>query len=422
MSFTALPSLAPPAPKGTKSWLLPLVMLMLAYGLLSLTFAEHLSHAEMMTRCVLADEKMSRIWSVGNIEIGLAYLGVFVGMVWYFVGIYHKSRMHLMDLGLAVAYLIVSFLLDYFCVLLFSPFYAMLVGDAVVMTFTVAVSRQVWFQRLLGVFVPIIFLTCGIGHFLEGISYWHLTYPVNVPWTMVTADVGFAVLVNAARFPAFIRGEDVVSELAQQKARTDEVERALAAQRDAESENLRLLHEMHKQGEQQKAFLRDVLSSVTEGRLHLCDCLDEVPPALQDAVLVADINLASETLRDLRSAVREAANHAHHDPVRVHDLVTAAGEVGMNAVVHGGGGRAGVYLDEETGRVQVRVEDFGKGIDMDTLPRATLEQGFSTAGTLGHGFWMILKTTDRVYLYTSPSGTTVVLEQERAAPEPRWMK
>src|SRR2546430_7579572 len=40
-------------------------------------------------------------------------------------------------------------------------------------------ALPIWFQRLLGVFVPVIFLTCGLGHFLEGLSYWKLTYDVN---------------------------------------------------------------------------------------------------------------------------------------------------------------------------------------------------------------------------------------------------
>ena len=94
----------------------------------------------------------------------------------------------------------------------------------------------------------------------------------------------------------------------------------------------------------------------------------------------------------------------------------------MNAVVHGGGGWGTVYLDEDTGRVQVRVEDRGKGIEINSLPRATLERGYTTAGGLGHGFWMILKTADHIYLYTSPDGTTVVIEQERDAAAPVWMQ
>ncbi len=89
----------------------------------------------------------------------------------------------------------------------------------------------------------------------------------------------------------------------------------------------------------------------------------------------------------------------------------------MNAIVHAGGGTAAVGAGPD-GLVQVWIEDQGQGIDLSDLPQATLERGFTTAGTMGHGFYIILKTVDRIYLLTGPQGTTVVLEQERTAPEP----
>ena len=95
------------------------------------------------------------------------------------------------------------------------------------------------------------------------------------------------------------------------------------------------------------------------------------------------------------------------------DLVIAAGEAGMNAVVHAGGGTASVFLDRASGRVQVWITDRGRGIDDADLPRATLEQGFTTAGSMGCGFPMILRTVERVSLLTGPRGTTLVLEQGR---------
>ncbi len=222
-------------PRSAAPWILPLFVLCLAYGLLGLTLTQPLLHAEMMQRCVLMDPSRARIWSVGNIEIGVAYLCVFGGMAYYFVRIYATNKRHLLDLGLALAYLCGSFTLDYLCVQTLEPFLALLVGDAVVITFTALVSRQVWFQRLLGVFVPIIFLSCGIGHFLEGLSYWHLTYPINTPWTMVTSDVGFAVLLNASRFPAFLRGEEVVEELAVSRARAEVLQAQIEAREQAEA-------------------------------------------------------------------------------------------------------------------------------------------------------------------------------------------
>jgi len=34
---------------------------------------------------------------------------------------------------------------------------------------------------------------------------------------------------------------------------------------------------------------------------------------------------------------------------------------------------------------------------------------------------MMLSTSDRVFLLTGPTGTTVVLEQERQSPSPDWL-
>ena len=208
---------APEAPRANVlAWVFPLSILCCAYALLGLTGIEH--PGGVMSRCVLMNPNLSRIWSVGHIEIGLSYMGVFLGMTFYLFRAAKSDPTHLHDLGLGFAYLLGSFLLDFLCVRFFTPWIALLIGDTIVMTFALIVSRQLWFQRLLGVFVPLVFFTCALGHFMEGLSYWRLTYPVNVPWTMVTADIGFAILVNATRFPAFIRGQDIVSEMNALKA------------------------------------------------------------------------------------------------------------------------------------------------------------------------------------------------------------
>ena len=93
----------------------------------------------------------------------------------------------------------------------------------------------------------------------------------------------------------------------------------------------------------------------------------------------------------------------------------------MNAVTHARDGTADVRADEQAGLVQVWVEDRGEGIEVNHLPQATLKRGYTTAGTLGHGFKMMLQTADRLWLLTGPMGTTVVLEQGREAPLPNWL-
>lgn len=365
-------------------WILPTLLLAFAYGLLGLTLVEHPGHEALMSRCVLMDAKLSRVWSVAHIEIALSYLGVFLGMVYHLARVARTDRTHLVDLSRGFLYVILSFILDTVCVWRFQPFMALLIGDAIVMTFTAFVSRQFWFQRLLGVFVPLVFLTCSFGHLMEGLSFWKLTYPLNVPWTMVTGDVGFAVLVNAARFPAFIRGQDLVNEL--------DAMRAEAAAR--------------------QEFVRDVMLSATQGRLRLSDSVQNLPGQL--ATSKEKIVLTRETLGQARHAALAAAHAQGFRPARADALQTAVGEAAMNAVVHGSGGVCSISAGDH--KVQVRIEDTGAGIQWTELPKATLERGYSTRGSLGHGFWLILQCVDRIDLHTSTSGTTLVLTFDADGP------
>ncbi len=359
-------------------WALPLALLAIAYGLLGLTKTLHPGHADLMMRCVLMDPKLSRIWSVGHIEIGLAYSGVFFGMAYYVGRAARTDRTHLRDLALGFAYMAGSFLLDWLCVRLFEPFVALLIGDVVVLSFALLVSRQLWFQRLLGVFAPLVFLSCAIGHMLEGLSFWNKTYPLNVPWTMVTADIGFAVLANSSRFPAFIRGSDTEGDLA-------------ALRREAS--------ERH-------TFLREVLRVATENRLFFCRTPDELPDALP--LLAPPAELGENN--DMPTARRTAMRAAESAGFRGEDLLSVAtivGEAAFNAVKHGGNGTVAVRgMRGET--LQIWVSDTGSGIPLDILPRAVLERGFSTASTAGQGFSLLLEMSHRVDLLTGYSGATLV--------------
>jgi len=166
-----------------------------------------------------------------------------------------------------------------------------------------------------------------------------------------------------------------------------------------------------------RMFMRDVLRSVTQGRLRLCDTDADLPPALPATDIPIDLSPAA--LSQLRTVIRTESAAQQMPVERCQDLLTASGEIAMNAVVHGGGGRAHVHGGN--GTVQVWVEDEGVGIDVQRLPRATLERGYSSAGTLGHGFFLVLSSADRMWLLTGKAGTTVVVEQDAIPPEPFWL-
>ncbi|MGI4788196.1 MAG: PAS domain S-box protein [Janthinobacterium lividum] len=169
---------------------------------------------------------------------------------------------------------------------------------------------------------------------------------------------------------------------------------------------------------QQRLFLRDVLASVTENRLHLCFEHTDLPDRLWPRSEWIPLSQTSG-LWELRHKAQDTAIAQGFTNERWQDLVTAASEAAMNAVVHAGEGRAQVCGNGDN-VVQVWVEDRGQGIDVTHLPRATLEKGFTTAGTLGHGMKMMLQTADRVYLLTGSFGTTVVAEQDRIASPSIW--
>ncbi len=169
----------------------------------------------------------------------------------------------------------------------------------------------------------------------------------------------------------------------------------------------------------ERAFLKDVLVSVTEGKLHLCDSASDLPERFSP--LGAPILLTEQTLRVLRHQAREAGKALGFREERINDLITAASEAGMNAVVHAGGGIGTIEMDADEGTIQVRIEDQGSGIDVGNIPRATLDRGYTTAGTLGHGFKMVLYTIDTAWLLTGRTGTTIVLRQGREPRQQDWL-
>ncbi len=179
---------------------------------------------------------------------------------------------------------------------------------------------------------------------------------------------------------------------------------------------------------QQRAFLKDVLLATTDGVLRLCDSADELPEPLPFVGELSgaddDINISAPTLRPFRHRVQAAAVTCGLPEERRYDLLTAVGEATMNVVVHAslGKGTGQVRGDIARGRVQVWITDTGPGITVHRIHRAVLERGFTTAGSLGHGFFLVLKTADRAFLLTQEgSGTTMVLEKDRVAPEPEWL-
>ena len=151
----------------------------------------------------------------------------------------------------------------------------------------------------------------------------------------------------------------------------------------------------------------DVLDAVTGGKLILLTD-EELAGQLGVPLMKPEYVTAPRGLSEARATIASVAAERFPDWAPVIDVRTPVGEALVNALRHAGGGTYQLFAREAT--LQVMVRDEGPGIDFRTLPRATLQRGFSTESSLGMGFTIMLQVCERVLLSTRPGRTSVVLE------------
>lgn len=176
-----------------------------------------------------------------------------------------------------------------------------------------------------------------------------------------------------------------------------------------------LLVEVQQAQQQQRAFLRDVLSAVTRGKLLFHDAGEPVIVPAEEPEWTFDLRRVEDVTR-LRGRLRETPLPIAVDDDRWYHFSVAVGEASTNAVLHGHGGEADLFLGHD--RVALRIQDHGPGISLENLPKATLQKGFSSTRTLGMGFTAIVEFVDQIHLSTDINGTTVLLELCYHYPDP----
>jgi serine/threonine-protein kinase RsbT len=110
-----------------------------------------------------------------------------------------------------------------------------------------------------------------------------------------------------------------------------------------------------------------------------------------------------------RQAVRQWAQRVRFGIVDQTKIVTAASELGRNALVHGGGGHLVLEVVDNGSRRGLRLSfvDSGPGIsDMD----AALRDGFSTGSGMGLGLGGSRRLMDEFEIESTPgTGTRVTV-------------
>lgn len=172
------------------------------------------------------------------------------------------------------------------------------------------------------------------------------------------------------------------------------------------TEEKRVQETVRRSEERRIEFYRRTLLAATGGRLVITGQA-EILAIAGETVGQWEINTAGD-LWPIRRRVGEFAAEVGIDEHRRERFKTCVGEAATNALKHAGGGTASLHRLPDG--IMVVVADSGRGIAEMSLPDVALTRGYSTAGTLGMGYKIMLSFADKVYLATGPDGTTVGLE------------
>jgi serine/threonine-protein kinase RsbT len=111
----------------------------------------------------------------------------------------------------------------------------------------------------------------------------------------------------------------------------------------------------------------------------------------------------------VRQMVRQRAVELGFSLVDQTKIITAASELGRNAIQHGGGGLAEIEVLSESGRRGLRLtfEDGGPGIPDIAV---AMRDGYSTGGGLGLGLSGAKRLSNEFSITSAPGqGTRVVI-------------
>ncbi len=174
------------------------------------------------------------------------------------------------------------------------------------------------------------------------------------------------------------------------------------AERDSLMESLQATEE------RQREFYRRAILAATEGKLLISERV-EIETLVGKSVASWNIREFAD-VATVRDAIADLAAQAGMPQARVYNFLGCVVEAAGNAVKHTGGGKASLH--RRKGKLVFVVSDSGHGIGAMDLPDVALTRGYSTAGTLGMGYKVMIHFADKVYLATGPDGTTVANEMD----------
>lgn len=127
--------------------------------------------------------------------------------------------------------------------------------------------------------------------------------------------------------------------------------------------------------------------------------------ALTESVAVTD----PSSIGEARRTAMTLGQRLGFDETRAGELTLLAAEVSRNVLVHGGGGQMIFSGVRGAGSSGARILAMDSGPGISDISKA-LDDGYSTAGTMGGGLGAMKRIASGFEIFTGPAGTIVLLE------------
>lgn len=152
---------------------------------------------------------------------------------------------------------------------------------------------------------------------------------------------------------------------------------------------------------------KEVIYSITKGKIELMKS-QELNEILQDYDKKGEFDISSiKILAQMRENAKKELIHENIPESKHNKILLAIQEAATNTLKHAKAGMMETFSSEE--ELLFLVSDNGSGIQLKDLPKSTLIEGFSTTSTLGQGFHLMSRFSDKLYLKSDRYGTSIGL-------------
>lgn len=157
---------------------------------------------------------------------------------------------------------------------------------------------------------------------------------------------------------------------------------------------------------------RDVIMAASQGKFLLIS-ENEVQKYKEGNILCEGTIKERSDIPVCRNLAKETLESKNYGQSNLMSWLLVLSEAITNTIKHAEEGKMTVIDDEPSNEIRFVIEDKGPGFPLDELPKKTLLAGYSTKKSMGQGFTLMMKMTKQISLFSSSTGSIIILSFER---------